>query len=92
MEAFCKKRCSEKFREFHRKLPVLKSLFKKVAGLQTCSANVVVFWLLLSIFIPTKQICVSSLFSYHPLKALKNLFHDFSLFSVFLQVAHAFSR
>ena len=24
---FCKKRCSEKFRKFHRKMPVLESLF-----------------------------------------------------------------
>ena len=31
------KRCSSKFREFHRKIPVLKFLFNKVAGLKTCN-------------------------------------------------------
>ena len=30
-------RCYEKFRKFHRKLPVLESLFNKVAGLQVCN-------------------------------------------------------
>ena len=33
---FCKKSCSLKFRKFHRKTPVLESLFNKVAGLQAC--------------------------------------------------------
>ena len=32
-EAFCKKGCSWKFDKFHRKTPVLESLFDKVAGL-----------------------------------------------------------
>ena len=31
---FCKKRCSKKFRKFHRKTPMLESLFNKVAGLK----------------------------------------------------------
>ena len=35
-EVFCKKRCSQKFRKFHGKMPVLKSLFNNVAGVQTC--------------------------------------------------------
>ena len=30
---FCKKKCSWKFRKFHRKTPVLESRFDKVAGL-----------------------------------------------------------
>ena len=34
---FCKKSCSLKFRKFHRKTPVLESLFNKVAGLQACN-------------------------------------------------------
>ena len=37
LELFCKKRCSEKFCKFHRKIPVLKSLFNRVAGLEECS-------------------------------------------------------
>ena len=36
-EAFCKKRFSKIFRKFHRKTPVLESLFNKVAGLQGCN-------------------------------------------------------
>ena len=34
-EVFCKKGCSENFFEFHKKTPVLESLFNKVAGLRT---------------------------------------------------------
>ena len=34
---FCKKRCSKKFCTFHRKTPVMESLFNKVAGLKTCN-------------------------------------------------------
>ena len=30
-ELFCKKSCSEKIRKFHRKTPVLETLFNKVA-------------------------------------------------------------
>ena len=33
----CKERCSQKFRKFHRKTPVWKSLFNKVVGLQACN-------------------------------------------------------
>ena len=33
-DVFCKKRRSEKFRNFQRKIPVLKSLFNEVAGPQ----------------------------------------------------------
>ena len=33
-EVFCKKRCSLEFRKFHRKTPVLESLFNNFAGLQ----------------------------------------------------------
>ena len=33
-EAFYKKSCSSKFRSIHRKIPVLESLFDKVADLQ----------------------------------------------------------
>ena len=33
-EMFCKKRCSKNFRKFHRKTPVLESLFNNVAGVQ----------------------------------------------------------
>ena len=33
-EVFCKKRHSLKSRKFHRKTPVLESLFNKVAGLR----------------------------------------------------------
>ena len=36
-EVFCKKRCSWNFRKFHRKAPVLESLFNNVAGLQACN-------------------------------------------------------
>ena len=36
-EVFYKKRCSEKFRKFHRKTPVLESLLKKGAGLKAFS-------------------------------------------------------
>ena len=36
-EAFCKKRCSKKFRKFYRKTPVLESLFNKAAGPKTCN-------------------------------------------------------
>ena len=35
-EVFCKKRCSKKFRNIHRKIPVLESLFDKVAVGQVC--------------------------------------------------------
>ena len=31
-EVFCKKRCSQKFRKIHRKIPVLSLYFNKVAG------------------------------------------------------------
>ena len=34
-DVFCKKICSEKFRKFHGKPPILNSLFNKVADLQT---------------------------------------------------------
>ena len=33
-EIFCRKRCLQKLRKFHRKTPVLESLFNKVAGLR----------------------------------------------------------
>ena len=33
-EVFCKKRCSEKIRNVHRKTPVLESLFNKIADLR----------------------------------------------------------
>ena len=33
---FCKKRCSKTFCKFHRKTPMLQSLFNNVAGLQAC--------------------------------------------------------
>ena len=36
-ELLCKKRCSWKFCKFHRKTPVSKSLFNRVAGLKGCS-------------------------------------------------------
>ena len=39
LEEFCKKRCSHKFRKFRRKTLVFKSLFNKVAGIQ--SSNVI---------------------------------------------------
>ena len=51
----------------------------------------VVFWLLLNIFIPTKQICLFTLCSYHQLKVMKKhsyLFYFFpyiyNLFAYFL--------
>ena len=78
-EVFCKKR-SSKFRKFHREAPVLESPFNRVAGPLVCCVNIVVFWLLLSVFITTKQIFVISLFSYHRLKVLKNRSHVFSSF------------
>ena len=31
-DLFCKKRCSHKFRKFHRKIPVLESLFNENIG------------------------------------------------------------
>ena len=34
-DVFCKKICSEKFRKFHGKPSILRSLFNKVADLQT---------------------------------------------------------
>ena len=36
-EVFCRKKCSEKFCKFHRKTPVLESLFNKVASLHACN-------------------------------------------------------
>ena len=36
-DVFCKNRYSEKIRKFHRKTPVLESLFNKVAGLRVCN-------------------------------------------------------
>ena len=36
-EVFCKKRCSCKFRKFHKKASVLESPFHKVAGLRDCN-------------------------------------------------------
>ena len=33
---FCRKKCSWKFRRFHRKAPLLESLFNKDAALQAC--------------------------------------------------------
>ena len=36
-DVFCKNWCSLKFRKFHRKAPVLESLFNNVAGLQACN-------------------------------------------------------
>ena len=40
VEAFCKKRCSKIFRKFHRKTPVLESLFDKVASLTPILKNI----------------------------------------------------
>ena len=40
VEVFCKKRCSKIFRKFHRKTPVLESLFDKVAGLAPILKNI----------------------------------------------------
>ena len=40
VEVFCKKRYSEKFCKFHRKTPVLESLFNKVAGLTRILKNI----------------------------------------------------
>ena len=40
VEAFCKKKCSKIFRKFHRKTPVLESLFDKVAGLTPILKNI----------------------------------------------------
>ena len=37
LELFCKKRCSYRFCKFHRKTPLLKSLFNRVPGLQACN-------------------------------------------------------
>ena len=37
LEIFCKKRCSKKSHQFHKKTPVLESLFKKVASVQVCN-------------------------------------------------------
>ena len=42
-EMFCKKSCSEKYRKFHRKTPVLESLFNNVAGPQTMIIMVALF-------------------------------------------------
>ena len=36
-EVFCKKRCSVKFRKFHRKTPALEAIINKGAGLQACN-------------------------------------------------------
>ena len=36
MELFCKKRYPKKFRNIHKKTPVLESLFNKVAGQKAC--------------------------------------------------------
>ena len=36
-EVFCKKWCSQKAWKFHRKTPVLESIFNKVAGLWACN-------------------------------------------------------
>ena len=36
-DMFCKNRCSQKFRKFYRKTPMLESLFNKAAGRQSCS-------------------------------------------------------
>ena len=67
----------------YRTTPVSKSLFDKVAGLQACCVNIVVFWIMFSTFIRTKQICIFSFFSYHRLKVLKNRSRVFSFFSYF---------
>ena len=46
-EVSCKKSCSKKFRNIHRKIIVLKSLFNKIAELQVCDSNTGVFlWIL----------------------------------------------
>ena len=39
-EVFCKKMCFERFRKFHRKTPVMESLFNKVAGLTPILKNI----------------------------------------------------
>ena len=36
-EVFCKKSCSLELRKFHRKIPVLESLFNRVTGLKGCN-------------------------------------------------------
>ena len=38
-EVFSEKRCLRKFRDIHRKIPVLQSLFSKVADFQTYNFN-----------------------------------------------------
>ena len=40
VEVFCKKSCSQRFRKFHRKTPMLESLFNRVAGLTTILKNI----------------------------------------------------
>ena len=50
----------------------------------------ILFWLLLSIFIPTKQVCIFSLFTYHRLKVLKNHSHVFSFFPYFYKLFEHF--
>ena len=39
-EMFCRIRCLQKFRKFHRKTPVLEPLFNKVAGLGNFNTGV----------------------------------------------------
>ena len=43
LEVFCKKRCSSKFRKFHRKTSVLKSLFNRPVTLLKIDSNTGVF-------------------------------------------------
>ena len=54
--------------------------------------NVLRIWLLLSIIIPTKEIFVFSLCSFHRLKVLKNRSEAFSFSFMFLQVIRASFR
>ena len=71
---------------------MFESLFKKVADLQPRCVIIVVFRLLLSIFIPTKQVLFLSLYSYHLFESVEKSLTCFFFFPIFLQAARTFSR
>ena len=71
---------------------MFESVFNKDADLQPRCVIIVVFRLLLSIFIPKKQVLFLSLYSYHLFESVEKSLTYFFFFPMFLQAVRAFSR
>ena len=71
---------------------MFESVFNKDADLPPRCVIIAVFRLLLSIFIPKKQVLFLSLYSYHLFESVEKSLTCFFFFPMFLQAVRAFSR